>query len=209
MVIVVLFASHNKGQLLPGQKSVLNVLPFFWLVLPIVIAGAGINTEAPFRALKGLQGSTGFTLSLPVSRFRLFAARVLFGLTVMTGFITAVCCIAWFAFPEVSASIGLNDGFRYAATTLIYGFAIFGLSTVFATFLDQQMQVMACMGAIFLLRWLFNWANVPETFNIFRTVVDASPLITHVVPWASISLCFGLGALFLLAALKIVQRREY
>jgi hypothetical protein len=209
MVLFVLFAGHNKGQLLPGPKSSLNVLPFFWMILPLVIAGAGINTEAPFRALKGLHGSTGFTLSLPISRFRLFAARVVFGLIATAGLIVAACCVAWLAFPEVSAPMKLNDGLGYATTVLSGSFAIFGLSTLFATFLDQQIQVMACMVSIFLLRWLSSWTNVPEAFNIFRLAGEASPLITHVIPWASVFLCLGLGTLLLLAALKIIQSREY
>lgn len=209
MVLFILLAGHNKGQLLPGQKSSLMVLPFFWMVLPLMIAGAGINTEAPFRVLKGLNGSSGFTLSLPVSRLRLFAARVAFGLSATAGAIVAACCFAWLAFPEVSASIKLNDGLGYAATVLSCSFAIFGLSTLFATFLDQQIQVMACMISIFLLRWLSSWTNMPEAFNIFRLAGEASPLITHVIPWASVFLCLGIGTLFLLAALIIIQRREY
>jgi len=209
LVLFVLFTGHNKGQLVQGQKSVQNALPFFWIVLPLVIAGGGINTEAPFRVLKGLNGSTGFTLSLPVSRFRLFAARVVFGMTATAGFLIAACCFAWIAFPEVSASIAWNDGLRYAATVLASSFAIFGLATLFATFLDQQLRVLACMGSIFFMRWLFAWTNVPEAFDIFRMSGEASPLITHVFPWASVLLCFGFGVLFLLGALKIIQQKEY
>ena len=209
IVLFVLFTSHSNGQLLPGQRSALNVLPFFWILVPLIIAGAGINTETPFRVMKGVHGSTTFTLSLPVSRFRLFAARAVFGMMMTAGFILAVCGIAWLAFPEVKASVSLNDGVGYIATTLFTAFAIFGLSTLFATFLDQQMRVLACLGAIFVLRWLLAWTHAPEAFNIFRAAGEASPLITHVFPWTSVFLCFGLGTLFLLAAMKIIQLKEY
>jgi hypothetical protein len=209
IVLFGLFSGHNSGHLLPGQRSVLNVLPFLWIVLPLIIAGAGINTETPFRVMKGVHGSTTFTLSLPVSRFRLFAARAVFGMTMTTGFILAVCSLAWLAFPEVKASVSLNDGVGYVATLLFTSFAIFGLSTLFATFLDQQMRVLACLGAIFALRWLFAWTHAPAALDIFRAAGETSPLITHVFPWASVLLCFGLGTLFLLAAMKIIQLKEY
>jgi hypothetical protein len=209
MILFALFAGHNRGQLLPGPKSVQNALPFFWLVLPLTIAGAGINTEAPFRVMKGVNGSTTFTLSLPVSRFRLFAARVAFGLIVTVGLIVAACCISWLAFPEVKASIAPNDGLRYAAAVLACSFAAFGLSTLFATFLDQQIQMIASMSSIFLLIWLFGRTHVPEAFNILHAIGDGSPLITHLFPWAPSFVSFGLGTLLLLAALKIIQLREY
>jgi hypothetical protein len=209
MILFVLFTGHSNGQLLPGQRSVLNGLPVFWMLIPLMIAGAGINTETPFRLLKGVQGSTAFTLSLPISRFSLFAARAVFGMTMTSGFIVVVCGIAWFAFPEVRASVTLNDGVGYLATSLFTTFAIFGLSTLFATFLDQQIRLLACVGAILVLRWLFFRIHAPKAFDIFRMTGEASPLITHVFPWASVLLCFGLGTLFLLAAMKIVQMREY
>jgi hypothetical protein len=209
VVLFSLFTSHNNGQILPGQRSVLNVLPFFWMLVPLMIAGAGINTETPFRIMKGVNGSTAFTLSLPVSRFRLFAARAVFGMMMTAGFIVAVCGLAWLAFPEVKASVSLNDGLGYLATSLFITFAVFGLATLFATFLDQQMRIFACFVAIFALRWLFTWTHVPEAFDIFRMSGEASPLITHVFPWAAVSLCFGLGTLFLLAAIKIIQLKEY
>ena len=80
LMLFVLFTGHGKGQLAPGPKSVLVLLPFWWLILPLMIAGSGIDTEAPFRVLKGVQGSTAFILSLPLSRFRLFMARLVFGM---------------------------------------------------------------------------------------------------------------------------------
>ena len=166
MILFALFASHNKGQLLPGPKSVQNALPFFWLILPLTIAGAGINTEAPFRVLKGLNGSTGFTLSLPVSRSRLFATRVVFGFSATAGMIVTACCVAWLAFPEVRASVSPNDGLRYLAAVLVCSFAGLGLSTLFASFLDQQIQTIASMGCIFLLLWLFGHTHVPDRFNV-------------------------------------------
>ena len=209
IVLFVLVTGHNSGRLLPGQRSALNVLPFFWLFLPLMVAGSGIDTETPFRVMKGVSGSTTFILSLPVSRLRLFTVRLLFGMIATVGFIVGACSLAWLAFPEVSASVTMHDGAGYVVTALACGYAILGLATFFATFFDQQIRILACMAAILLPRWLIGLVHAPESLDVFRVAGEASPLITHVMPWASVSLLFGLGTLFLLAALKVIQTREY
>jgi hypothetical protein len=209
LMLFVLFAGHSKGQLAPGPKSVLAVLPFWWLLLPLLTAGSGIDTETPFRVLKGIHGSTTFILSLPVSRFRLFTARLLFGMITMVGFTVAVCGLAWLVFPELRASTTMQDGAGYIVCALSCGFSILGLATFFATFLDQQIRMLACMAVLLLPRLLESLVNAPNSIDIFRAAGDLSPLITHMMPWVYVFLCFGLGALFLLAALKIVRSREY
>ena len=208
LMLFVLITGHSKGLLAPGPKSVLTVLPFWWPLLPLVIAGSGIDTETPFRVMKGVHGSTAFILSLPVSRFRLFFARILFVLATMVCFTVAVCGLAWLVFPELRAS-AMQDGAGYMVCALSCGFAILGLATFFATFLDQQIRILACMAVVLLPRLLESLVNAPNSIDIFRAAGDLSPLITHVMPWAYVSLLFGLGTLFLLAAIKIIQLKEY
>ena len=48
-----------------------HVIPFFIVLICAFLAGAGIATQTPFQASKGLHGSTLFTLSMPVSRLPL------------------------------------------------------------------------------------------------------------------------------------------
>src|SRR5215472_11250642 len=67
--------------------KLVNILAFFWAVIAIMLGGAGINTQAAFRATKGLHGSMYFTLALPVSRFRLLATRVAIGMLELTAVI--------------------------------------------------------------------------------------------------------------------------
>ena len=54
---------------------VLTALSELGVNIAPLLAGAGIKTQAAFQTVKGLHGSTYFTLSLPVSRFRLLAIR--------------------------------------------------------------------------------------------------------------------------------------
>src|SRR5262252_269773 len=64
-----------------------NALAFIWAFIAIMLGGAGINTQAAFRATKGLHGSMYLTLALPVSRFRLLATRAATGILELTALI--------------------------------------------------------------------------------------------------------------------------
>jgi hypothetical protein len=88
----------------------------FWLMRPFMLAGSGLRTEATFQGQKGLHGSTYFTLSLPVSRLKLFAIRAAFGFLETAGIVVGVCCIAAVIFPELKGQTTLADGLRYVAT---------------------------------------------------------------------------------------------
>src|ERR1700733_4149853 len=68
------------------------------------LAGAGITTQSSFQQSKGLLGSTLFTLSLPVSRFRLLAVRAGLGWLETAGFISALCVAAWINFSPLWAN---------------------------------------------------------------------------------------------------------
>jgi hypothetical protein len=50
---------------------------------------------------------------------------------------------------------------------------------------------------------------VPQSLNIFQAIGESSPLFTHALPWASMGISLGAAALLLLAAMKVVQAREY
>src|SRR5579859_7247796 len=69
-----------------------------------MLAGAGINTQPGFQATKGLHGSAYFTLSLPVSRFRLLLVRSSLGWLLQTGVVVAFCCGLWAVFPPLRAA---------------------------------------------------------------------------------------------------------
>src|SRR5260370_35154609 len=63
----------------------------------IMLAGAGIKTQpGAFRPSKGLHGSMYYTLSLPVTRIRLFRVRFSFGLATTAALTGLACCAACF-----------------------------------------------------------------------------------------------------------------
>src|SRR5665213_1570175 len=79
--------------------------PAVVLVTCALLGGAGIVTQSPLQAKKGLHGSTLFTLSLPVSRLRLLAVRASVGWLEAVGVIAALCCGTWLVSPMFRASV--------------------------------------------------------------------------------------------------------
>jgi hypothetical protein len=206
MVLWVLFATHSRGTFQPRPASPLQII---WLLAPLMLAGSGLRTDPVLQPMKGLHGSMYFTLSLPVSRLRLFAVRAGAGLLETAAIIVAVSCTAGILFPELRVNASLAGGFVYVVTVFLCSCGIYGLSTLLATFLELLYQIWAGFAAIFLSLWLVRTAEVPRSIDPFSAMGDLSPLATHVFPWAAIGVSLGLGTIFFLAALRVVQARQY
>jgi hypothetical protein len=183
----------------------------FFIFPAVVLAGAGIKTQAPFQRRKGLHGSTHFTLSLPVSRMRLFTARVGIGLLEM-----AVCfAVGLFfsrialarTFPELTFSI--TDTLAYGVTVLAVGSVFFSISTLLATMFDDVYQVWFSLIVIAVLAFLSRITPIPASLDIGRAAAGASPFMTHQLPWTAIAFSLAVAAVLCTIAANIVVRRDY
>ena len=123
-------------------KPAVVILAFTYALLLVateaMLAGAGVTTQPSLQASKGLHGSTLFTLSLPVSRLRLLATRAAIGWLEVAAIISILCCGFWSVSPLVRAVATPIEMVEYAATLLACGSALYGLSVLLATFLDDQ-----------------------------------------------------------------------
>lgn len=197
--------SPPPGGTRPVAGVALMAMSFLTMACAL-LAGAGINTQAAFQATKGLHGSTLFTLSLPVSRLELLAARASLGWIEMAGVLGAFCCGIWFASPPFRAIVSPIDMFKYAGTLIICGSALYSVSVLLATFLDDIWRVWGTIAAFGVL-WLIS-SRLPSQMNIIQAM-QGSSLSSHVMPWSAMSFSVGLAAILLLASLKIVQSRQY
>ena len=173
------------------------------------LAGAGIVTQSSSHQNKGLEGSTIFTLSLPVSRFRLLAVRAGLGWLETAGFISVLCGAAWVAFSALRATFKPEEMAGYAATVIGCSLAIYAIPMLLATFLDDAGRTFASVPVFAALWLLFNHTPLPASVNIFRAMGEGSPLISHTIPWPAMAFSAGLAAILFFGALKIVQRQEY
>jgi hypothetical protein len=186
------------------------MMPSFVTVICTWLAQAGITTQAPFQALKGLHGSTQFTLSLPVSRLRLLSVRAILGYMQVAALIGVFCWGLWLLAPWMRAGAAPVEMFEYALTLIAYGSSLYFLSVLLATFLDDQWRMGATIGASVVLWYLLpNLIHIPAYADIFRAMGDGSPLLAHTMPWGAMAFSTGLAAMLFAAAVKIAQRREY
>jgi hypothetical protein len=191
-------------------ESLLNALTFFLLLIPLMLAGPGIKTQRiPFGTTKGLQGSVYITLSLPVSRFRLLATRAGLGMLETVGVFAVASCVAWFMYPAPRADLTVSGLFAHWVTVSICMSSFYLLTVFLATFLGDQEEIGVSGILIVILHLLSKTVSVPPSLNIFRAMGAASPLFTHALPWASMAISLGAAAILFLAALKVVQSREY
>ncbi len=102
------------------------------------------------------------------------------------------------------------DMFQFTIALVVCASPLYFLSALLATFLDEQTRMWGTLITCLGLWLLSTYAPVPALANIFRAVMGTgSPLVAHTMPWAAMTLSFGLAAILFLAALKIVQRREH
>jgi hypothetical protein len=176
------------------------------VVISSILAGTGIATQAPFQEIKGLQGSTIFTLSMPVTRFRLLTVRSILGWLEMAGLIGVFCFFNWFGIPWLRVTA--IEMFEYAATLIACSSTLYFITVLLATFLDEW-RLQGSFIAFAALWWVPSHTPLPAPADIFRAMGDGSPLVAHAIPWATMAFSLALSAVLFFAALKVAQTREY
>jgi hypothetical protein len=193
----------------PPLSGLPTMLTSFTVVVFAMLAGAGINTQPAIQAGKGLHGSTLFTLSLPVSRFKLLLVRASIGWIEMSGLIGALCLGLWFAVPMVQATMEVGEIFEFAGTMVFCASAPYCLSVLLGTLLDDQWRTWGSMIAFGALWLASSYLHLPASVDIVRAMETAPPLIAHTMPWATMAFSVGLAAILFCTALKIARTREY
>jgi hypothetical protein len=181
----------------------------YYAMIPVLLAGSGLKAHAGPGATKGLHGSTYFTLSLPVSRFRLIASRAGIGMVETAGLLAVAPCAVWIMFPTLRPHIAGSDLMLFWVTLSVCGFAIHFLGVLLSTFLEDPWKGFASMFGVLLLRWLLSTPSVPPFANIFTAMGEGSPLFTHTLPWVSMGISLATSAVVFLVAARVVQMREY
>jgi hypothetical protein len=203
-------AEYSRGLTAPAGLTGLAVAAsFIGVTIPILFAGAGIATQPAFQATKGLHGSTLFTLSLPVSRLRLLATRAVLGWSFLAGAIATMCCAMWILFPVLRAATTPAQMLEYAGTFVACASGFYSIGVLLGTFLDEIWRIWGSMLSVGALWTLFNKTSLPVSLNVFRAMSDGSPLIAHTVPWMAMAFSLVFAAVLFVAALKVVQLREY
>lgn len=200
-------SARSVSGLVAGFAS--HVIPLFIVFICAFLASAGIATQTPFRASKGLVGSSLFTLSMPVSRLRLLAVRAGIGWLETAAVIGVLCCEMWLAVPLLRGVVSPIGMFEQAATLIACSSTVYFLAVLLGTVLEDQWRVFGTLIASAGI-WLFcTKFSLPAFADIAHAIGKRSPIVAHTIPWNTMAFSLGLSAILFFAALKIVQRREY
>jgi hypothetical protein len=184
-------------------------IPVLVVMIYAMLAGAGVATQPSFVASKGIHGSTLFTLSMPVSRLKLISVRASIGWLEGMGVIGVLCCGLWFLSPALRAMARPELMLQDWVTLIACGSAIYALSVLLGTLLDDLWRTWGTMLICTGLWWLSTHTSLPVFLDIFRGMGKGSPLMTRTMPWNAIGFSLLLAAVLFFAALRVVRAREY
>lgn len=190
-------------------RNLMGLQAFIAIAAAINLAGAGIRTQSPFRAKAGLHGSTQYTLSLPVTRLRLLSVRVAVGILETVGLVTFMIVSAWRLFPLVRGNSSIGDLFMLLLAAFVCVLCFYFVSVTIAAFLDEMWQVYGSYCLVGLCWWISALLSLPASANLFSFSTDASPLVTHTLPWPALAISLAVSTVLFFLALAIVTSHEY
>lgn len=190
-------------------RNVTGVLSFFCIFAAVYLAGAGIRTQAALQMSKGLHGSTYFTLSLPVTRFRLLAVRAALGFGELAAINAIAITAAWSIFPPVRSTSTLFDLLQSILAAIACTACLYSVSVLMATFLEESWHMFGSMLIVGLAWVSLSRLSLPASVNVFGFWSSASPLVTHKLPWPAMAISVAASAILFVAAWNVVQNREY
>lgn len=197
--------AHHPQQFL---VVLLRVTVFLCLITAITLAGSGIQTASPRPGSdKGNEGSTLFTLSLPVRRARLFAVRTVTGVLEMVALLVLFGFVIWLLGPKLAMSA--QGALGYFAVIVASCLAVYAISACLSTFCDEGWRFRGSGLVVVVLFMLATAGKLPPSVSIFPGIGATSPLVAQQTPWVTISTACTLAILFFAAALLIIQRRDY
>jgi hypothetical protein len=175
-----------------------------YLFAALFLAGAGINSQTTYGATSGFHASMLFTLSLPVSRRRLFFVRAGLGAIETCAFVALTILITLHWRPEAASSVQL---LLYATRALACTLAVYALSALLSCVLDEAWQFMGgclCLSAVWLLQSHFELVSRLSPLRGLMSNPATAPM-----PWAPVLASVVITGVLVCASVLVLQRKEY
>ena len=176
----------------------------------IMLAGSGIHTASTRAGAsdKGADRSIVFTLSLPVSRRGAFLTRAALGAVAVLPMV--LLCWAFVPLllhfsptPVPVRLLAAAIPFQFMAVMLAYSGKLFMECLV-----GEMTQVWLFGGAVLAgmitagLRW-------PPMIRFLDFVSGAAYMTTGQISWFGVGACLAVSCLFVVAAIQVIERREF
>jgi hypothetical protein len=173
-----------------------------------ILAGSGVMTQICNATSARMPDSALFTLSLPVSRRRLFLSRAVLG---ALGVLLMIA-LFWALLPLLFASITGAPTLRVLAGAILFQFVTAALAYTFGllgTCLLNDMTLSWVIGAAGGLGGIgagLRWGPLVRFLNFAS---GATYMTTGQISWTGLTVCVALSCLFVFAAVRTIERREF
>jgi ABC-2 type transport system permease protein len=183
------------------------LLCLMWILAVALLMMGGLLRE---KAV----GASAFTLSLPVSRRRLMAARI--GVGAAEAMLLAV--VPWAAMFTTAIVIGKADSLREAAyhlgLLLGFGSVFFGIPLLVSSLVESEYAApLVSLGIAVAMAVLDDGALRAYNPHVFMQGGDLLDRHTHLFlrafPWGPLSVCLGLTVVLCAASVVAVEKREF
>jgi hypothetical protein len=194
----------------PGHVSSWQILrltsPVLCCLAAVFLAGAGVNTQNVYSATAGFHQSMLFTLSLPISRNRLFSVRAGLGALLTSLFVIIIDAAVLYSAPDHNS---ITQATEFVIRTLICTLSIYSLFAFLATFLDDMWRMNAGMiaGGI---AWTLQ-VSFPRTagFSPLAGLSLYSYPLTSAMPWQPVVTSAVVIAVLTYGSVLVLQHKEY
>ena len=195
--VVKVYPSYISTQLFQQE------LPQMWCLFAMLLGAGGIVSQAT-------RGGGLYTLSLPVSRQQIVAARAsvalleLFALAAVPAVVVAVLSSA------VGQSYSLADGLVHAGLLFGGGAVFFSFTFLMSSIFTDIWRPPAIMAALFFIIATIRMLTPGFTrFTLAPVITGASYFSTGDIPWTALSLSVLTSTGLLFLAARNVARRDF
>ncbi|HWQ54304.1 MAG TPA: hypothetical protein VN442_11505 [Bryobacteraceae bacterium] len=172
----------------------------------LFLAGAGINSQTTYGAMSGFHRSMLFTLSLPVSRRRLFFVRAGLGAIETCVFVVMMAGLTLYWMP---GAIRIAQVLQYGTRAIVCTLAVYAASAFLACVLDEMWQFMGawlCLTVVWLLQ---PRSDLVSQLSPLRGMSLFSYPATAPMPWAPVVASAVTATVLVCASVLVLQRKEY
>src|ERR1700722_15721169 len=207
-------AFRGDGPLRPGGLADYYRLLFvnqqflviMWVVSAVLLGMGGLVRE---KAL----GISTFTLSLPVSRTRLFGVRVTLGIFQAAALAILPWCAVFLASMSAGLPIRVSQVSFYVFLLLGGGLSYFAMAIFISSFVEGEYTAPAIsFGVVLLTAIAFDaWLR---PFSLWRLIagdlsIDRRTYLLASFPWRGVSASLTAALLMLLLSLHRIRRRDF
>jgi ABC-type transport system involved in multi-copper enzyme maturation permease subunit len=219
--VIVLIQQGNRAHEIPPMsynayiwKAVYKgYVRHFFIILVIVLGGGGLLREQA-------HGTAGFTLALPVSRWRLMSVRAAVGLieiaflAVVPAFVITACS------PSMHEYYQLSQALQFSVLWAVGGALMFGAAVLLSTVLAEEYSGwIACFLCMMLYSAAVNITALQQfpSLDFFKIMSGLEMpyfssvyyLLTGPMPWLPLSIMLAIAIGFIVVAGRFTQRRDY